>query len=61
MKISGNNKFEYWLFGFYDEIERKYIYSVPGPFIRAWAGDVLQVNFTNMDERQCWDPVAEHQ
>lgn len=50
MKISGNTKFEYWPFGFYDEISRKMVYSVPGPFIRARVGDVLQVNFTNLDE-----------
>lgn len=50
MNIVGNTKYEYWPFGFYDERERKNVYGVPGPFIRARVGDVLQVHFTNLDE-----------
>lgn len=50
MNIQGNTKYEYWPFGYYDDLERRYKYGVPGPFIRARAGDVLQVNFTNLDD-----------
>ena len=50
MNIVGNTKYEYWPFGYYDYLERKNKYGIPGPFIRARVGDVLQVNFTNLDE-----------
>jgi plastocyanin len=50
MNVIGNTKYEYWPFGFYDQRERKNKYGIPGPFIRARVGDVLQVNFTNLDE-----------
>jgi plastocyanin len=50
MNVIGNTKYEYWPFGYYDERERKNKYGVPGPFIRARVGDVLQVNFTNLDQ-----------
>lgn len=50
MRVSESNKYEFWPFGFFDEKEQKYRYAIPGPFIRVRVGDVLQVNFTNLDD-----------
>lgn len=50
LNVIGNTKYEFWPFGYYDYRERKNKYGVPGPFIRARVGDVLQINFTNLDE-----------
>lgn len=50
MRVSGSKKYEWWPFGFCDETQGKIKYCIPGPFIRARVGDVLQVNHTNYDE-----------
>lgn len=39
LKISGNHFYEYWTFDGH----------IPGPFIRARVGDILDVSFTNKD------------
>eukprot|EP00931_Biecheleriopsis_adriatica_P076763 TRINITY_DN5043_c0_g1_i8.p1 TRINITY_DN5043_c0_g1~~TRINITY_DN5043_c0_g1_i8.p1 ORF type:complete len:430 (+),score=67.96 TRINITY_DN5043_c0_g1_i8:72-1361(+) len=49
IKVSGNTKYTYWPFGFKDEKTGEIKVGVPGPMIRVRAGDVLQVNFTNLD------------
>merc|ERR1711972_166937 len=49
MAVSGNTKYTYWPFGFKDPQTGQIKVGVPGPMIRARTGDVLQVNFTNLD------------
>lgn len=48
MAVSGNRKYNFWPFGFMDQGGEMKL-GVPGPMIRARVGDILEVNFTNLD------------
>ena len=50
MRVQGSKTYEFWPFAFLDQAAGKIRHGVPGPFIRARVGDILQVNHTNKDE-----------